>query len=229
MSSFSKRLLLYSLAVLILAVVQTALLLSYISLHPQVTVTANDALDREMQTSLDERRSRSSRQIRPLNVASDLTENQYELPHSSPNGSLYNGIELREVTTSSVRDNVDSMATAQTSQTSIADIHSATKPRQGNGRGYFMGTHSCDQLTGGAMNFLSWQCLSSFISPDVYTVEPFVVESTLGAYFFDTTDREHWYMENNVSLSDIYDIEQWNSFTNSKGIRMQLGSLAGVH
>ena len=205
------------LAVIIFAVVQTALLLVYTSLQPQVsvTITADETLDREIQTALlqlGERKSRSIPVNKERNGASNLTEsteNQYGVLHN-PNG------ELEKVETSK---KVGSTASPQTSQTTAIVIDSETKSRQRNGRGYFIGSHSCDQLTGGAMNFLSWQCLSSYISPDVYTVEPFVVESTLGAYFFDITDRDSWYMENNVSISDIYDINQWNSYVHSKGIR----------
>ena len=86
-------------------------------------------------------------------------------------------------------------------------------------RGYIMGLHACDQLTGGAMNFMIYQCLASHLGSEVYAVEPFVVESSLGVYIWDTKSKEDFDRKNNVRLSDIYDTDQWHSISDQKQIR----------
>ena len=76
--------------------------------------------------------------------------------------------------------------------------------------GYLLELHASDQLTGGAMNVLSIQCLASKLSPKLIVVEPFIVNSSYGAVLA-VADRESFDRENNVRLRDIYDINAWNN------------------
>ena len=86
-------------------------------------------------------------------------------------------------------------------------------------KGYIMGLHSCDQLTGGAMNFMIYQCLAAHMGPNVYTVEPFVVGSSFGAFIRDIHSKEDFAEKNDVRLSDIYDMDEWYRFSDNLGIR----------
>ena len=86
-------------------------------------------------------------------------------------------------------------------------------------KGYIMGLHSVDQLTGGAMNFMIYQCLAAHMGPNVYTVEPFEVESSFGAFIWDIKSKEDFAEKNDVRLSDVYDMDEWYRFSDSLGIR----------
>ena len=86
-------------------------------------------------------------------------------------------------------------------------------------KGYIMGLHSCDQLTGGAMNFMIYQCLAAHMGPNVYTVEPFEVESSFGAFIWGIESKEDFAEKNDVRLSDVYDIDEWYKFSDNLGIR----------
>ena len=118
-----------------------------------------------------------------------------------------------EISIKAVRRNLSS-------KTSIDSQHEATAlisdvDLSPTGKGYIIGLHACDQLTGGAMNMLCWQCLSKHLHPSVHMVEPFVRDSSFGARFEKT--REEVALANNVRLSDIYSIDTWNEFTDSRG------------
>ena len=75
--------------------------------------------------------------------------------------------------------------------------------------GYLLELHASDQLTGGAMNLLSIQCMASKLSTKLIVVEPFCMNSSYGAVL-EVEDRESFDRENNVKLRDIYDIDAWN-------------------
>ena len=80
-----------------------------------------------------------------------------------------------------------------------------------NGYGYILELDVSDQLTSGAANLLCLQCLARQIDPKVMLVEPFIVNSTYGAVLLGSHDLLA--RENNVRLRDIYDIGEWNKFT----------------
>ena len=73
--------------------------------------------------------------------------------------------------------------------------------------GYILVLNASDQLTGGGMNIMSLQCLVGWLG-DAVLVEPFVVGSTFGARLL--ADPVDFARENNVRLSDVYDLEDWN-------------------
>lgn len=108
----------------------------------------------------------------------------------------------------------------ETEQTVTVSMTSstATVKRQSTDkrRGYMIGLHACDQLTGGAMNVLAWQCLTKHIDPSVHLVEPFVRDSSFGARLEKT--QEETALANNIRLSDIYSIGVWTKFTDSRGL-----------
>ena len=80
------------------------------------------------------------------------------------------------------------------------------------GHGYILELSSSDQLTSGAANVLCLQCLARQIHPRVVLVEPFVtVRSQYGASLVG--DQELFARENNVKLSDIFDISVWKRIT----------------
>ena len=78
-------------------------------------------------------------------------------------------------------------------------------------QGYLLELNAYDQLTGGAMNVMTLQCLASTLGDKVVVVEPFVINATFGALFLG--DKKAFAKANNIRLSDIYDIENWYSFT----------------
>ena len=85
------------------------------------------------------------------------------------------------------------------------------KESGGNGYGYILELDASDQLTSGAANLLCLQCLARQIDPKVMLVEPFIANSTYGAVLLG--NRDLLARENNVRLRDIYDIGEWNKFT----------------
>ena len=87
-------------------------------------------------------------------------------------------------------------------------------PIPNNDRGYLLELHVSDQLTGGAMNVFSIQCMASKLSPKLIVVEPFIMNSSYGAVL-TVKDRESFDKENNIKLRDIYDISAWNKASDS--------------
>ena len=85
-----------------------------------------------------------------------------------------------------------------------------------NGSGYILELHASDQLTGGGMNLLSLQCLAGRLGKAVL-VEPFEVHGTFGVQL--SGDEVDFARDNNVRLSDIYNMEQWNAYTDKRGYR----------
>ena len=75
--------------------------------------------------------------------------------------------------------------------------------------GYLVNLGASDQLTGAAMNMLSIQCLASKLSPKLVVVEPFVMNSYLGARL-TVEDRKDFDRKNDLKLSDVYDIDTWH-------------------
>ena len=76
--------------------------------------------------------------------------------------------------------------------------------------GYVLELNASDQLTGGGMNVMSLQCLVSNFG-DTVLVEPFVINATFGAFLWG--DLAAFEYDNNIRLSDIYRLEQWNNYT----------------
>ena len=76
--------------------------------------------------------------------------------------------------------------------------------------GYILELDACDQLTGGAMNLMSLQCLVGRLG-NVALVEPFVIDNTFGARLFG--DPEEFARANSIRLGDIYDLDDWNERT----------------
>ena len=92
----------------------------------------------------------------------------------------------------------------------IAALYPALMHEEPGGYGYILELDASDQLTSGAANLLCLQCLARQIDPKVMLVEPFVVNSTYGAALLG--NKELLARENNVRLSDIYDIGEWKNF-----------------
>ena len=122
--------------------------------------------------------------------------------------------------------NTPSQTTAYTPNLSLVVVQTETQPAAGSeaesttsptaaapvvqhDHGYLLELHASDQLTGGAMNILSIQCMASKLSPKLIVVEPFCMNSSYGAVL-EVEDRESFDRENNVKLRDIYDIDAWN-------------------
>ena len=92
-----------------------------------------------------------------------------------------------------------------------AGLYPTLMHEEPGGYGYILELDASDQLTSGAANLLCLQCLARQIDPMVMLVEPFVVNSTYGAVLLG--NKELLARENNVRLSDIYDIGEWKNFT----------------
>ena len=75
--------------------------------------------------------------------------------------------------------------------------------------GYLVNLGASDQMTGAAMNMLSIQCLASKLSPKLVVVEPFVMNSYLGARL-TVEGRKDFDRKNDLKLSDVYDIDTWH-------------------
>ena len=114
-----------------------------------------------------------------------------------------------------------SVAQSKTELAKVVETSTAApeSQRSSKRKGYIMGINSFDQLTVGAMNFMIYQCLAAHMGPNVYTVEPFEVESSFGAYIWDIKSKEDFAEKNDVRLSDIYDMDEWYKFTDSLGFR----------
>jgi hypothetical protein len=95
---------------------------------------------------------------------------------------------------------------------------------EGEKFGYVMALHFSDQMTGSTMNIFSLQCWAHSLAPKdrdshqyVKVVEPFVRRSVLGL-----DDQHRIHMNNtaerlkSVTLSDVYDIEEWKRYTASR-------------
>jgi hypothetical protein len=90
--------------------------------------------------------------------------------------------------------------------------------------GYVMALHYSDQMTASTLNLVSLQCWAHSLAPKgrdshqyVKVVEPFVRRSVLGL-----DDQHRIHMNNtaehlkSVTLSDVYDIAEWEHFTASR-------------
>ena len=83
-------------------------------------------------------------------------------------------------------------------------------------RGYVLELNTIDQLTGGAMDVMTLQCLAGKLGADhsVVVVEPFVINATFGALLFG--DHDAFARVNSIRMSDVYDLEQWHAYTDQK-------------
>ena len=83
-------------------------------------------------------------------------------------------------------------------------------------RGYVLELNTSDQLTGGAMNVMTLQCLAGKLGADhsVVAVEPFEISATFGALLFG--DHDAFARANSIRMSDVYDLEQWHAYTDQK-------------
>ena len=80
------------------------------------------------------------------------------------------------------------------------------------GRGYVLGLHFSDQMTGSITNVLCLQCWARQL--DLLVVEPFAVESYLGA---SLKTGQEGLEENSVRLSDIFDVNLLREHSKERG------------
>jgi hypothetical protein len=99
-----------------------------------------------------------------------------------------------------------------------------SRSMEGGGKGYVMALHYYDQMTTSTLNLISLQCWAHSLALKdgdshqyVEVVEPFVRRSVLGL-----DDQHRIHMNNtaehlkSVTLSDVYDIAEWEHFAASR-------------
>ena len=83
--------------------------------------------------------------------------------------------------------------------------------------GYILAMHYSDQLTGSSANLLNLQCFAGRHLENVKVVEPFLAKSTIfGASFSPSYIQNETQNTNRVRLSDIFDIDAWERYSQSK-------------